>query len=131
MLSFIRSLKSLVRSSDAVAVVTFPPSLVSPTLLKRWQHLADTLLSVRAVPGAFTVLSHQLELLPNCSPLVVKDNANLSLDQMRTRCWQNFSLVIRICLAFSTYTKWHVLTLRFGLNPFHTISICKYAAMSF
>lgn len=50
MLSFIRSLKSLVRSSNAVAVMTFPPTVVSPTVQKRWQHLADTLLSVRAVP---------------------------------------------------------------------------------
>ncbi|KAL3527576.1 hypothetical protein ACH5RR_012236 [Cinchona calisaya] len=50
MLSFIGSLKSLVMSSNAVAVITFPPSLVSPAVLKRWQHLADTLLSVRAVP---------------------------------------------------------------------------------
>ncbi|KAL6997682.1 Elongator subunit elp4 [Sarracenia purpurea var. burkii] len=51
MLSFIRSLKGMVRSSNAVAVITFPPSLVSPSFSKRWQHLADTLLSVRAIPG--------------------------------------------------------------------------------
>ncbi|CAI9111406.1 OLC1v1011629C3 [Oldenlandia corymbosa var. corymbosa] len=50
LLRFIRSLKSLLRYSNAVAVVTFPPSLLSPTVLKRWQHLADTLLSVKAVP---------------------------------------------------------------------------------
>ncbi|XP_028103878.1 elongator complex protein 4-like [Camellia sinensis] len=50
MLSFIRSLKSMVRSSNTVALITFPPSLVSPSIAKRWQHLADTLLSVRAIP---------------------------------------------------------------------------------
>ncbi|CAK9169917.1 unnamed protein product, partial [Ilex paraguariensis] len=49
-LSFIRSLKGLVRSSNAVAFMTFPPSLVSPSFSKRLQHLADTLLSVRAIP---------------------------------------------------------------------------------
>ncbi|KGN48686.1 elongator complex protein 4 [Cucumis sativus] len=50
MLSFLRSLKSMVRSSNAVAVVTFPPSLLLPSFSKRWQHMADTLLSVRAIP---------------------------------------------------------------------------------
>lgn len=50
MLSFIRYLKGMVRSSGAVAVISFPPSLVSPTFLKRWQHLADTLISVKAIP---------------------------------------------------------------------------------
>ncbi|XP_057461668.1 elongator complex protein 4 [Actinidia eriantha] len=49
MLSFLRSLKNMVRSSNVVAVITFPPSLVSPSFSKRWQHLADTLLSVRAI----------------------------------------------------------------------------------
>lgn len=51
MLSFLRSLKSMLRSSNAVAVVTFPPSLLLPSISKRWQHMADTLLSVRAIPG--------------------------------------------------------------------------------
>ncbi|GJX70080.1 elongator complex protein 4 isoform X1, partial [Tanacetum coccineum] len=50
MLSFIRSLKSMVRSSNAVAFLTFPASLVSPSVSKRWQHMADTLLSVKAIP---------------------------------------------------------------------------------
>ncbi|OVA03494.1 Elongator complex protein 4 [Macleaya cordata] len=50
MLSFIRSLKSKVRSSNAVAVITFPPPLLSPSFSKRWQHMADTLLAVRAIP---------------------------------------------------------------------------------
>lgn len=50
MLSSIRSLKSMVRSSNAVAFITFPASLVSPSFSKRWQHLADTLLSVKAIP---------------------------------------------------------------------------------
>ncbi|KAK6923255.1 Elongator complex protein 4 [Dillenia turbinata] len=39
MLSFIRSLKSMVRSSNAVAIISFPPSLLSPSFCKRWQHL--------------------------------------------------------------------------------------------
>ncbi|XP_008223887.1 PREDICTED: elongator complex protein 4 isoform X1 [Prunus mume] len=50
MLSFVRSLKGMVRSSNAVAVVTFPPNLLSPSSCKRWQHMADTLLSVKAIP---------------------------------------------------------------------------------
>ncbi|XP_042486943.1 elongator complex protein 4 isoform X2 [Macadamia integrifolia] len=50
MISFIRCLKSMVRSSNAVALITFPPSLLSPSFAKRWQHMADTLLSVRAIP---------------------------------------------------------------------------------
>lgn len=50
MLSFIRSLKSMVRSSNTVAFLTFPPSLVSPSVSKRLQHLADTLFSVKAIP---------------------------------------------------------------------------------
>ncbi|XP_057962185.1 elongator complex protein 4 isoform X2 [Malania oleifera] len=49
MLSFIRSLKSKLRSSNAVALITFLPSLLSPSFSKRWQHMADTLLSVRAI----------------------------------------------------------------------------------
>ncbi|XP_068315198.1 elongator complex protein 4 [Pyrus communis] len=50
MLSFLRSLRAMVRSSNAVAVVTFPPSLLLPSFSIRWQHMADTLLSVKAIP---------------------------------------------------------------------------------
>ncbi|CAL0305955.1 unnamed protein product [Lupinus luteus] len=50
MLSFIKSLKGMTRSSNAVVVVTFPPSLLSPSCSKRLQHMADTLLSVKAIP---------------------------------------------------------------------------------
>ncbi|PWA70714.1 Elongator complex protein 4 [Artemisia annua] len=50
MLSFIRSLKSMVRTSNAVAFLTFPASLVSSSVSKRLQHMADTLLSVKAIP---------------------------------------------------------------------------------
>ncbi|XP_031250113.1 elongator complex protein 4-like isoform X2 [Pistacia vera] len=50
MLSFIKSMKGMIRSSNAVAVITFPPSLLSLSSSKRWQHLADTLLSVGAIP---------------------------------------------------------------------------------
>ncbi|CAN1219163.1 Elongator complex protein 4 [Linum perenne] len=49
MLSFIRSLKSIVRSTNSVAMITFPSSLVSPPICKRLQHLADCLLSVKAI----------------------------------------------------------------------------------
>ncbi|KAM7251146.1 hypothetical protein ACFE04_023029 [Oxalis oulophora] len=49
MLSFIRSLKSMTRVANAVALVTFSPSLLSPSLSKRLQHMADTLLSVKAI----------------------------------------------------------------------------------
>ncbi|KAK9949341.1 hypothetical protein M0R45_004870 [Rubus argutus] len=48
--SFLRSLKGMLRSSNAVAVVTFPPTLLSPSSSIRWQHMADTLLSVKAIP---------------------------------------------------------------------------------
>ena len=57
MLSFVRSLKGMVRSSNAVAVVTFPSTLLSLSTSKQLEHMADTLLSVRAIPGlssAFT-----------------------------------------------------------------------------
>ncbi|KAK7277183.1 hypothetical protein RIF29_18334 [Crotalaria pallida] len=50
MLSFLRSLKGMARSSNAVVVVTFSPSLLPPSCSKRLQHMADTLLSVRAIP---------------------------------------------------------------------------------
>lgn len=50
MLSFIKSLRSVVQSANAVAMITFPPSVLSPSISKRWQHLADTLLSVKAIP---------------------------------------------------------------------------------
>ncbi|KAK6923672.1 Elongator complex protein 4 [Dillenia turbinata] len=49
MLSFIRSLKSMIRSSNAVAVISFSPSLLLPAFCKRWQHLSDILLSVKAI----------------------------------------------------------------------------------
>lgn len=53
MLSFVRSLRSVVRLSSSVAVVTFSPSLVSTTFSVRLQHLADTLVSVKAIPGVY------------------------------------------------------------------------------
>ncbi|KAE8729835.1 Elongator complex protein 4 [Hibiscus syriacus] len=48
-LTTIRSLKSMVQSLNSVAIITFPPSFLSPFLCKRWQHMADTLLSVKAI----------------------------------------------------------------------------------
>ncbi|XP_049933229.1 elongator complex protein 4 [Nymphaea colorata] len=50
MLSFINSLRSTLRSSNAVCMITFPPSVLSLPFCTRWQHLADTLLSVKALP---------------------------------------------------------------------------------
>ncbi|XP_066372097.1 elongator complex protein 4-like [Miscanthus floridulus] len=50
MVSFIRSLKAMVRSSNSVAVITFPSTVLSNSFCKRWQHLADTLLSIKAIP---------------------------------------------------------------------------------
>ncbi|KAL6559113.1 hypothetical protein OROHE_006482 [Orobanche hederae] len=50
MLSFVRCLKSVLRLSNAVAIITYPPSLVSITFSKRLQHLADTLVSVKSIP---------------------------------------------------------------------------------
>ncbi|XP_065872916.1 elongator complex protein 4 [Euphorbia lathyris] len=49
-LSFISSLKSMLRSANAVAIITFPPSLLSEPFCKRLQHMADILLSVKAIP---------------------------------------------------------------------------------
>ncbi|GAB2286895.1 Elongator subunit elp4, variant 2 [Dionaea muscipula] len=49
-LSFIKSLKDMIRSSNTVAMITFPHSLLSASFSKRCQHLADTLLSVKAIP---------------------------------------------------------------------------------
>ncbi|ERN02812.1 hypothetical protein AMTR_s00086p00125290 [Amborella trichopoda] len=51
MLFFIKSLRSMLRSSNAVAMITFTPSVVSSSsVCMRWQHLADTLLSLRTIP---------------------------------------------------------------------------------
>ena len=51
MLRFLQSLKGLVRASNTVAMITFPASLLSSNFSVRWQHMADILLSVEAVPG--------------------------------------------------------------------------------
>ncbi|GAB2250529.1 hypothetical protein Droror1_Dr00016779 [Drosera rotundifolia] len=50
MLSFIKYLRAMARSSNAVVMITFPRSLLSESFSKRWQHMADTLLSVKAMP---------------------------------------------------------------------------------
>ena len=65
MLSFIRSLKGMIRDTNAVAVITFPPSLLSPSSSKRWQHIADTLLSVKAIPGTFLAFNSKFSLMPS------------------------------------------------------------------
>ncbi|KAK8949269.1 Elongator complex protein 4 [Platanthera zijinensis] len=50
MVSFVRSLRAMLRSSRAVGIITFPSSILPHSFSKRWQHLADTLLSVKAIP---------------------------------------------------------------------------------
>jgi elongator complex protein 4 len=63
----------MLRSANAVAVITFPPSVLSPSFCKRWQHMADVLLSVRAIPGllfltsAFALFILVFKLLNRCS----------------------------------------------------------------
>lgn len=49
LLAFLQVLKGYVRASNSVAVITFPASLLRPTMAIRWQHFADILLSVEAV----------------------------------------------------------------------------------
>ncbi|XP_073392413.1 elongator complex protein 4 isoform X1 [Physcomitrium patens] len=48
LLAFLHSLKGIVRTSNSVAVITFPASLLRPTMAIRWQHFADILLSVES-----------------------------------------------------------------------------------
>ena len=107
MLSFIRSLKSMVRSSNSVAIITFLPSLLSPSFCKRWQHMADTLLSVKAIPGLLSVYTLWLWYALLISNVYVYWLIDLigCFCQMKTRNWHNSSLVTRIWLAFWTCTK--------------------------
>ncbi|CAN6459132.1 unnamed protein product [Victoria cruziana] len=60
MLSFINSLRSTLRSSNAVCMVTLPPSVLSLPFYIRWQHLADILLFVKALPDEDKELSRLL-----------------------------------------------------------------------
>lgn len=50
MLSFLKSLRAALRVSNAVAMITCPSSLLTPFFCTRWQHLADIVLSVKAIP---------------------------------------------------------------------------------
>ncbi|XP_057815594.1 elongator complex protein 4 isoform X1 [Cryptomeria japonica] len=50
MLLFLKTLRAMLRASNAVAMITFPSSLLSPSFCTRWQHLADIVLSVKAIP---------------------------------------------------------------------------------
>jgi len=43
--------KSLLRVSNAVAIITFLATLLTPSMAIRWQHFADILISVEAVLG--------------------------------------------------------------------------------
>ncbi|XP_024534080.1 elongator complex protein 4 isoform X2 [Selaginella moellendorffii] len=51
LLSSLLYLKALLLNANAVALVTLPASLLAASSSKRWQHLADILLSVKALPG--------------------------------------------------------------------------------
>lgn len=48
-LGFLQSLKGLLRASNAVALITFPAALLTPSFAVRWQHMADILLSIESV----------------------------------------------------------------------------------
>jgi hypothetical protein len=43
--------KSLLRVSNAVAIITLLATLLTPSMAIRWQHFADILISVEAVLG--------------------------------------------------------------------------------
>eukprot|EP00250_Pteridium_aquilinum_P014905 c22274_g1_i1 orf=74-1207(+) len=49
LLGFLHSLKGLLRASNAVALITFPASLLTPSFSVRWQHMADILLSIESI----------------------------------------------------------------------------------
>lgn len=51
-LGFLQSLKGLLRASNAVALITFPAALLTPSFAVRWQHMADILLSIESVTGS-------------------------------------------------------------------------------
>lgn len=116
MLSFLRYLKSMVRSSNAVAVVTFPPSLLSPSFSKRWQHMADTLLSVRAIPGLdLATMSTFLSLtsLRIDQKLLQMRIRNQQSSSLATKTWLVFSMCIKQLKSIHRYA---CLQLRNGLN---------------
>ena len=112
MVSFIRSLKAMVRSSNSVAVITFPSTVLSNSFCKRWQRLADTLLSIKAIPGKLGLLkfifSNHFDHLHYC--LLI---ACFTWLQMRTKTWQNCSQDIKIWLVFCVSTRWLKLIVRY------------------
>jgi len=122
MVSFIRSLKAMVRSSNSVAVITFPSTVLSNSFCKRWQHLADTLLSIKAIPGKLGLLkfifSNHFDHLHYC--LLI---ACFTWLQMRTKTWQNCSQDIKIWLVFCMSTRWHKLIVRY--RNIHNHNFCK------
>ncbi|KAI5067203.1 hypothetical protein GOP47_0017731 [Adiantum capillus-veneris] len=49
LLNFLHALKGLLRTSNTIAFITFPPALLTPSFSVRWQHMADILLSIEAI----------------------------------------------------------------------------------
>lgn len=92
MLSFIRLLKSMLMVSNAVAIVTFPPSMLSPSSSTRLQHMADTLLSIKAIPGVFPLTFHALpvfltrllQLFLTCAPSPFFTDGDKDLEKLLT-----------------------------------------------
>lgn len=111
MISFIRSLKAALRASNGVAVLSFPASVLPPSFSVRWKHLADTLLSVSAIPGIVLEMVHCFTnyflTLIVYTPIIV-----IIFYQMKTRTSHSSFLVTKIWLAFLRFIKLHSLTPR-------------------
>lgn len=88
MLSFIRLLKSMLMVSNAVAIVTFPPSMLSPSSSTRLQHMADTLLSIKAIPGLspliFLFVSRLTSLCLTCALTFFFPDGDKELEKLLT-----------------------------------------------
>ncbi|KAK9949339.1 hypothetical protein M0R45_004868 [Rubus argutus] len=53
-------------------IVTFPPTLLSPSSSTRWQHMADTLLSVKAIPDEDKELEPLLTGYQDMVPVILE-----------------------------------------------------------
>ncbi|XP_058072401.1 elongator complex protein 4-like [Magnolia sinica] len=72
----------MIQSTNAVAMITFPPSVLSPSFCKRCQHLVDTLLSIRAIPGYYS--TYTFIYSPTVSVIIFGSVWETLLNQMRT-----------------------------------------------
>ncbi|WOL14499.1 elongator complex protein 4 [Canna indica] len=102
MVAFIRFLRSIVRSSNAVAVLTFPSSYLPPSFLKRWQHLADTLLSVRAIPDEDKELAKLLTGYQDMLGFLHVHKVAQMNTQVKENSWFSFVSSFLFSLFFST-----------------------------